>query len=187
MRNVNYIFSFVVLYFWRVAQPVSFPRKVWNKNRDKNLNTSYRLTYKNSICDNENNVCECPEHYISFNDECVACSGLNARVNNLGECVCGRDEILNVDGICQCDASLDPDFQLWPLFITIPEGDNRGCVKCYGLGAHLNDDGRCTCEGVVDSQFDAFEFGKCVCKPNIFTVSILSIKNVCLLLKFVIN
>ena len=122
-------------------------------------------------------VCECPDLFMLFNGGCVACSGLNARLNILGECVCGHNEILNADGVCECDASTGTievnsiEYDLGPLFITIPDGDNRGCVKCYGLGAQLNDDGVCTCEGVVDAQFDAFEIGKCVCKPNIFTVS----------------
>ena len=105
-----------------------------------------------------------------FNGGCVACSGLNARLNTLGQCVCGHYEILNDDGICECDASVDDVFQS-SMFITINEGDNAGCYKCYGMGAQLNDDGVCTCEGVVDAQFDAFEIGKCVCKPGIFTVS----------------
>ena len=119
---------------------------------------------------NDDGVCECPDLFMLFNGGCVACSGLNARLNMLGECVCGHGEILNDDGVCECDASVDDVFSS-PLFITIPEGDNAGCVKCYGLGAQLNDDGVCTCEGVVDAQFDAFEIGKCVCKPGIFTVS----------------
>ena len=118
----------------------------------------------------EDDVCTCPELFMLFNGGCVACSGLNARLNILGQCVCGHDEILNDDGICECDASVDDVFES-PMFITIPDGDNAGCVKCYGLGAQLNDDGVCTCEGVVDAQFDAFEIGKCVCKPGIFTVS----------------
>ena len=96
-----------------------------------------------------------------FNGGCVACSGLNARLNILGQCVCGHNEILNDDGICECDDSVDDVFQS-PLFITISEGNNAGCVKCYGLGAQINDDGVCTCEGVVNAQFDAFEIGKCV-------------------------
>ena len=85
---------------------------------------------------------------------------LGTWLNILGECVCGHYEILNDDGVCECDTTDD-------MFITT----ETGCVKCYGLGALLNDDGICTCEGVVDAQFDAFEIGKCVCKPGVFTVS----------------
>ena len=125
----------------------------------------------------DDGVCECPELFMLFNGECVACSGLNARLNILGECDCGNDEILNDDGVCECDASIETEYKLWPLFIAIPEGDNKGCVKCYGLGAQLNDNGVCTCEGVVDAQFDAFEIGKCACKRNIFTVSIVFLIN----------
>ena len=93
--------------------------------------------------------CVCPDDTtIIFEGACVTCSGLGARLNIKGACVCGPNEEL-VDGVCQC---IDETF--------LPT--DEACVKCFGLGAELNAAGECECT-LEHSLFSPDSVGECIC------------------------
>ena len=50
-------------------------------------------------------LCHCADPLHLYNADifgCVVCSGLNAELDDDGECVCGVHEELNDDGVCEC-------------------------------------------------------------------------------------
>ena len=50
-------------------------------------------------------LCHCADPLHLYNADtfgCVVCSGLNAELDDAGECVCGVHEELNDDGVCEC-------------------------------------------------------------------------------------
>ena len=102
-------------------------------------------------------VCSCEDGFMLFDGSCIACQGLSAALNAAGECVCGPNERLE-NGICVCE---NDEYMI--------TSQDR-CVRCYGIGAQLEND-ICTCNGVEGTQFDPLLVGKCICEPQLFTVS----------------
>ena len=88
----------------------------------------------------DDGTCGCAEEgyiYNPFTFGCVQCSGLNAKLNDDGECVCGLFEVFN-EGTFQCECVTD--------YIAYePEDDFHYCVSCRGFRSELNDDGECVC------------------------------------------
>ena len=96
-----------------------------------------------------------------FGDSCVACAGPGAALDVNGVCRCADFATLienAADGtsVCQCNTN-------YLLF-------NDICIMCYGIGAVL-ESGVCTCNNVEGTQFDSLLVGKCICQPQLFTVS----------------
>ena len=96
-----------------------------------------------------------------FNDSCVACAGTGATLDFNGVCQCADfatliDDAADRTAVCKCNTNFLPF--------------NNVCVKCYGIGAILEKDA-CTCNDVDGTQFDPLLPGKCICEPQLFTVS----------------
>ena len=102
-------------------------------------------------------VCSCEEGFMLFDGSCIACQGLSAQLVE-DVCECGANEVLE-DGICVCASD--------EYMVT----SQSTCVRCYGIGSQLDEDDYCTCTGVEGTQFDPILVGKCICEPQLFTVS----------------
>ena len=113
-------------------------------------------------CDTDNGsiftdgVCSCADGFLLHDGSCIACTGLSAGLLD-GVCKCGPNEKLE-NGVCVC---IDDEY------ITTP---SNTCVRCYGIGAMLDESEHCTCNGVEGTQFDPVLVGKCICQPPRFTV-----------------
>ena len=56
-------------------------------------------------------LCHCADPLHLYNADtfgCVVCSGLNAELDDAGECVCGVHQELNDDGVCECKTDFLP-------------------------------------------------------------------------------
>ena len=102
-------------------------------------------------------VCSCEEGFMLFDGFCIACQALSAQLVE-DVCECGANEVLE-DGICVCASD--------EYMVT----SQSTCVRCYGIGSQLDEDDYCTCTGVEGTQFDPILVGKCICEPQLFTVS----------------
>ena len=68
-------------------------------------------------------LCHCADPLHLYNADtfgCVVCSGLNAELDDAGECVCGVHEELNDDGVCECKTD----------FLAFEGDDLRLVYKC---------------------------------------------------------
>ena len=97
-----------------------------------------------------------------FNDSCVACAGTGATLDSNGVCQCADfatliDNAADGTAICKCKTNFLPFKDV--------------CVMCYGIGAIVENDA-CTCNDIDGAQFDPLLVGKCICKPQLFTVSL---------------
>ena len=115
----------------------------------------------------DDGTCGCAEDgfiYNPFTFGCVQCSGLNAKLNDDGECVCGLFEVLNKDTFqCECIA----DYMAYET-----EDAIHYCVSCRGFGSELNDDGECVCTD--DRTFLQLIDGKqtCGCEGLVLNISL---------------
>ena len=87
----------------------------------------------------DDGTCGCAEVgfiYNPFTFGCVQCSGLNAKLNDDGECVCGLFEVFNEENSqCECVA----DYVAYE-----PEDDLHYCVSCRGFRSELQGN-KCVC------------------------------------------